>query len=476
MCETEAAVKKNPKQIRQFIAAIIANLNSVGYGFALGWAASALLLLQGPDSPIGVTLTSDEASWVASALHLGGFTATPIFTLIPDRIGRKNAGYITATFLITGWIIIIFANSATHLYIARFMCGLCAGCNLVVAPLYVVEIADTNIRGMLGSLYILHYNGAIAFAYILGAFISYHNMLYVGVSFPLIFLCLFFWLPETPKYLLRNGRLEEATKSLRWFRGDDHDVKGEIESIMESMKAIETSQTGSTAIKDIICSKAALRGFFILTVFAFNHQLSGITPVLNYTTEIFQEAGGAIPAEYCTIIVGSLQLTGNLAALFLVERAGRKVLLLISDSLMATSLLALGVYFYLKDTGVDISVVGWVPVLCLSCFVVSLSIGLGPLIYVVLTEIIPSPILWIAQKLCYCIVWFMAFIMTKYFYIIVDSLNMYGSFWLFAACCVLPIPVIIFLLPETKNKSLETIQLEMRGVETTEMAENSPKV
>ncbi|XP_067009675.2 uncharacterized protein [Anabrus simplex] len=100
MCDSAAAVNKNPKQIRQFIAAIIVNLNSVGYGFALGWAASALLLLQEPDSPIGVTLTSDEASWVVAALFFGGFTATPIFTVLPNIIGRKNAGYITATFMI----------------------------------------------------------------------------------------------------------------------------------------------------------------------------------------------------------------------------------------------------------------------------------------------------------------------------------------------------------------------------------------
>lgn len=137
------------------------------------------------------------------------------------------------------------------------------------------------------------------------------------------------------------------------------------------------SSSGSGSIRDLFAVTANRRGFLICIMLMFFQQFSGINAVIFYSVQIFQSAGSKLDPSVCSIIVGVVQVLMTFASAALVERAGRKILLLISSSVMCLCLGVLGVYFYMKDNGSDVSNIGMVPLLSLVMFIVCFSIGYG---------------------------------------------------------------------------------------------------
>ncbi|XP_067009671.1 facilitated trehalose transporter Tret1 [Anabrus simplex] len=449
-----------PSRATQYIAAFIVNLMAFACGFSMGWPSTAIPYLEGPDSPI--PLTAEESSWVTSLLCLAAAFTTPFAGLLPDRIGRKKTGYLIAAFLIICWILIIFAENVISLYAARILSGISSVGVFVFAPIYVVEISIDQVRGVLGTFVTILCNSGIAVAYVLGSVLTYEEVCYVNVSLPVIFIALFFWLPETPKYLVYSGKIEEAKKSLQWFRGNSYDITAELNEIKLSF-ATKDSLSPTLSFKEMFTSKVTIRGLFIVLVLGANQQLSGIYPVLSYTVTIFRESGSDISPNLSAIIVGFLLVFGNIIAIFLVERAGRRILLITSNSIMAISLISIGAFFYLKHIEADVSSIGWLPVTSLSIYVIAQSIGVGPLLYTVLTEIISPKMRYIANTMCISLVWFLAFLGAKFFINIADLIGVYSTYWIFSVCCFIAMLIIIFQLPETKGKSLDEIAKALEG-------------
>ncbi|XP_067010175.2 facilitated trehalose transporter Tret1 [Anabrus simplex] len=444
----------------QFTAAFIVNLIAFTSGFSTGWPATAIPYLEGPESPI--PLTPDQSSWIISLLCLVAAFTTPFAAFLPDKIGRKKTGYLVAVSHLICWTLITLATNVIMLYIARTFSGLCSVGVFIFAPTYVVEIAVDQIRGTLGTFVIALCNSGIALSYVIGWLLTYEQVCYVNLCLPVIFILLFYWLPETPKYLIYSGKFEEAKKSLQWFRGRSYDITAEYNQIKASFDNNEP-RAPLVPLKEIFASKSILRGLFIVLVLAANHQLCGIYPVLSYTVTIFRESGSDISPNLSSVIVGSLLVVGNVTASFLIDRAGRRRLLIISDSIMSVSLMCIGVYFYLKSIGADVSSIGWLPVTSLSIFVVALSIGVGPMLYLVISEIIPPQIKYVANAMALTLVWFIAFLGAKFFNNLADLIGVHSTFWIFSLCCLLGMLVIIFQLPETKGKSLKEIERLLEG-------------
>lgn len=140
---------------------------------------------------------------------------------------------------------------------------------------------------------------------------------------------------------------------------------------------MESSGGGSGSVRDLFAVTANRRGFFICIMLMFFQQFSGINAVIFYAVSIFKSAGSTLAPELCSIIIGIVQVLMTFASAALVERAGRKILLLISSAVMCVCLGVLGVYFYLKDSGHDVSNIGIVPLLSLVLFIVCFSVGYG---------------------------------------------------------------------------------------------------
>ncbi|XP_049940724.1 facilitated trehalose transporter Tret1-like [Schistocerca serialis cubense] len=437
-------------------------------GSATVWPAMALPQLMSADSglrdrPINV----DEASWVASLLLLTTIPFNPLVAAVSAHVGRKMLGYATATPLLASLIIQMFSTSIEALYIARVLAGVqCAGC-LMLTTLYVSETASDEVRGSVGCMLPLMCNSGILFAYIIGAFLPYYVVLYVNVAPVAIFWFCFAFMPETPYRLASTHRYQEARKALRWLRRgiSDEQVERELERIRASLAGDGTQDGGAgrVTLKEI-CSRAPLKGFAIVATLGANMQLCGSFAVLNYAVMMFDEAGGSVPSEVATIILGALQVVGALVSALVTDRLGRRPLLFLSNGVVGTSVAVLGVYMYLKqEMEVDLSSFGWLPATCLSIYCLTLAAGLNSLPYVVLSEIVAPRIRPLAAIIMYTMVTATSTIITKLYPAMSETMGAYGTFWFFAAVCLVCAVTECWLLPETKGRPLEDIIKELSG-------------
>lgn len=191
----------------------------------------------------------------------------------------------------------------------------------------------------------------------------------------------------------------------------------------------------------------------------FFQQFSGINAVIFYTTVIFESAGSTMDPNVSTIIVGVVQVLMTFAAAVLVERAGRKILLVQSSAIMGLCLAVLGIYFHLKDHNHDVSAVGWIPLFSMVLYIVSFSLGYGPIPWMMMGELLAPEVKGIATALTVLFNWVAVFIVTKSFSIMREGLGSDWTFWSFGAIMAVGTLYGIRSLFETKGKSNAQIQL-----------------
>jgi SP family facilitated glucose transporter-like MFS transporter 8 len=360
------------------------------------------------------------------------------------------------------------------------------GAGSVIIPIYCEEIAEVHIRGALGILYDFQVSNGILFVYLIGAYVSYLWLCIASAIIPAIFLLTFVWMPESPMYLASKAKAEEAESSLRWFRGaryiTDYDVKPELERIQKFVsETAETSPSQETASQDArvirncmsilkIIPKYLLtlptsptgKAIIIVVCLMIFRQLSGINVVIFYTVDIFKAAGSTLSPSSATVVVGVSQSVATYLSSLLVERIGRRGLLLVSDVTMAVCHIVLAVYFYLKQTDVDIRSFGWLPLLCVTTFISVYSLGFGPLPWVMMAELVPNESKSWANGLAVSVCWILMFGITNLFGITVRYLGDMIMFGIFGGLCCLGTVVVACVVPETKGKTREEIQRELR--------------
>ncbi|CAG2062833.1 unnamed protein product [Timema podura] len=394
-------------------------------GTVVGWPSTTLPLLQSEDNPIGSTpMTEEDASWIGSLICIGAILSVPVFSYLVNNQSRKIAGYIAAMPLIPSWLLVIFANSKNMLHSARFIAGLSCGGGTVVIPLFVAEISED----------------------------SFVSTLFRSLQ----------------SFLMSRNRRNEAARSLRWLRGDDQEAISTEIAKLRRISQENRERMEAMGLKEAFLSRATIKGLTIGLGLCLNQQLSGLYAVLVYTVNIFQESGSSVSPYVATILVGILQIFGSYIASLLVDRAGRRVLLVFSNLCMTTCLGCLGLYFYLKQS-TDVSAYGWVPVVSLSTFIVAVSVGPGALFFLIVSEVFSERVRNIATTLCVCSLWLLMFLVGKFFSGAVSALGLHGCYWGFSLCCVIGATFSFFYVPETKNKSLETILRELSGEKTEQV-------
>ncbi|CAG2057600.1 unnamed protein product [Timema podura] len=421
----DMSIKKGWR-VNQFFTAFIVNLAAFAQGVVIGWPSPVMPSLQSSHSPIGINpMTDEETSWLGSLLCLGALVGTPVFTHLANHYSRKMTGYLLGVPSVISWLMVILAKSEPVLYLARFIVGFSGAGNVILCPLYVSEMADDNIRGTLGTYMMLFTNAGVVFSYLVGFYSSYLIFSCVCLIMPVAFLVGFFFLPESPVYLLKQGKYYEAEKALYWFKsGDKESVNMAIEEIVNSPESPPSRLT----------------------------QL-----------RFFRESGGALSRSSSTIVIGVLQLFSVLTTSFLIDRAGRKILLLISNLLSSTCLCAFGIYLYLKSRGIEVAGYEWAPVVCLSLYVVAVSLGIGPVPLLIMSEIFSPGVRAIAMTISLCFLWVASFLVCKFFPDLYTSMGLFGCCWLFAGSCFVFGLLEWAVVVETKNRSFESISRELNG-------------
>uniref|UniRef100_A0A336KU46 CSON014839 protein n=1 Tax=Culicoides sonorensis TaxID=179676 RepID=A0A336KU46_CULSO len=431
---------------KQLQATICGNIMTFCFGLTVGWPSSTIPKLMNSDIlPSGV-LTIDEASWTNSIMCIGGAFATLFFGYTSEKFGRKLSLISLAVPTLCGWLFIEFGTNVIHLYIARFLGGFGGGGSFILVPVYVTEIADDNIRGILGSLTVLSHNFGIIISYIVCSYANYFTMPYIGIIASIIF---FFWcmmIPESPTYLLERGKVSEAQASAMWLE----------KSCKLKLETTKAESSEKFVLSDLY-ERSARRGFFLGIILITLTCSSGAFVLLHYTVTIFQEAGSELSPELSSIIVASLQLCGSYVATFLVDRVGRKLLIISSSCLVAFVLTIMGIYSYLASNGYDVKAFSWIPLVCLSLVVFLAANGSASLPYVVLCEVLTQKIRAFVSTICLFEDWVLAFAYVKFLPFMITSWGLYGALWFFAGINIFLSSILLLYLPETKGKSIDEI-------------------
>lgn len=446
-------------KLPQYVAALLVTLGGCITGTVLGWSSPANPLLE--KGEYGFTISEEELAWIGSIMAIGAIVGSPLVGWMVDFFGRKNTMLILLAPCLVGWACIIWAESTFMFCIGRFIIGIAGGGYTIVVPLYINEYSQTQIRGTLGAYFQFQLNIGILFTYVVGYFVAVFWLSIACAVIPIVFGACVLFLPESPVYLLKTGYKTKARESLQWFRGEYYDVQPEINEMQKNLDEIAAEKV---PMLEAFSSKAAKRGLIIgLGIMGFQ-QLSGINSVIFYTTQIFQSAGSSMDSGIQTIIVGTVSVVVTFVSTIVVDRLGRRPLLLLSDFFMAICTTLLGLYFFLKDgLKYDVSSISWLPVLSVCTFIVMFSLGFGPIPWMFMSEIFPRQISGYACSIACMFNWTCVFLVTRSFSTIKELMGSYGAFWIFSVISFIGTVFVFFLVPETKGKTLEEVQQELGG-------------
>ncbi|XP_012255544.2 facilitated trehalose transporter Tret1-like [Athalia rosae] len=446
-------IQQEGRKLWQYMATISGCLLSVGAGTILSWTSPVLPKLNSPSAWLYVN--EEQGSWVGSLMAIGAIIGAVPAGGLADKLGRKKTILATAIPYITGWIMITFANNVLTLYFARLLGGIGVGATCVLVPMYIAEIAEPAIRGVLGSIFQLCISAGVLYGFVVGAIVSYTGLAIICCCVEIAFLASFFWMPESPVWLMCQGRKTEASKALKIFRGEDYDVNEELAAMQKS--AEETASRKSSPA-DLINTKGARTALFSGLGLLALQQLTGINAVIFYGSTIFAAAGSSMAPDLASIVIALVQCVMSVIAAFIVDRVGRRVLLVFSSSVLALCLFFLGLYFQLNLTSM-----GWLPLLCLTLFMVAFAVGYGPVPWMMVGELFPPETKGLASVIAVIINWGTSFLVTKFFATLKEAYGDGVTFWLFAGIMVGATAFGFFVVPETRGKSLQQIQDELNG-------------
>ena len=447
---------------------IISSIAAIGgflFGFDTGVISGTLIFLQDAK---GWGLTDSQLGAVTTAVLLGAVFGCAISGKITDLLGRKKIIIITSAIFMCGAVLSGSAPDVKFLIMSRLFLGIGIGVASFAVPLYIAEISPARNRGALVTINQLMITIGILISYITDYWIandadpfSWRLMFHLGFFPGLMLFIGMFFLPETPRWLIKRGRHEEGEKVLK--KVEDPDL---IEASLSKLKEeIAADELDSTSVKKVFTPwlKYPLIigvGIMILT------EITGIDTIVYYTPKIFKIAGyisneqSILPA----IIVGSANVIFTVASIFLLDRVGRRHLYFTGLTGLVITLFSLGLCFHFQnELGEFFSLL---TIVTMFLFIASFALSFGPLAWLIISEIFPLKFRGLGMSIGAFTLWSATAIVNYSFLKIVDAITLAGTFWAFTVMGIISGIWGFFLIPETKGKSLEYIEEQWRKGKT----------
>ncbi|KAF5284939.1 hypothetical protein FQA39_LY16894 [Lamprigera yunnana] len=398
------------------------------------------------------------------AASLGAVT-NPIGSILSgvlaEYAGRKISILISSIPFLVGWLCMATANDISLLYAGRLITGIAAGMS-TASYTYVAEISTAEDRGFLQSLGPIAASFGILLTYTLGSYFKWNIVALVSVVFAAFTMISIQLVPESPGYLLKKSKKEEAFKSLVWFRKSNALAQLEIDKFDAHLKVERVS------IKELFMSTSIIKPFFILITLFLLQELSGIYTILFYAVDFFQNADLDIDEHISSIIVGIIRLLMSIVASVLLNKYGRKTLCMISSSGMALSIFIPMAYFRYYEIFTDLDKsFSVVPLIGILLNVFFSMVGMLPIPWILVSELFPLRVRPIMGGFVICLAQCFIFICVKIYYDLIEYLNFSGTLFTFFFASVITTLFCKYVLPETKDKNLEDIEKYFRKHEDT---------
>jgi len=449
--------KKGP----QILAAVIVTIGAFVCGNGLGWSSPALPGIKDAEQ-ISHLVTEEEASWIGSCFTIGCFIAVWLVGFLTPIIGPKWAMLCMGAPAVVGWILLLIGKPLDdHIdpiwlfYTGRILTGMGGGAFGLAGPLYISETTDVDIRGALGSLQQLQVAFGVAFVDMLSinGTVGWVKITGICIAFPVLMSIAMFFVPDSPVYLISKGKNDAARKSLERLRGKHYiGIDEEIEAIKRS-EAERNDPNSRISYQQLFSNSMYLKPFAFSLTLMFLQQFSGINQVIFYLQLTFEKSNSDMDAGLSSFIAALMQVFGTGLAIVVIDRVGRKVLLVASGATMGISILGLAVFFYLDEKNKSVDNITWLPLVCLMLYIFGFAIGYGPIPWAMNAELFPKEAQGVMASIAAGFNWACAFIVTKFATNLEDLINTSGLYFLFCAVNVLGIVFVIILLPETKGKT-----------------------
>lgn len=432
------------------VATVISAVGGILFGFDTGVISGAILFIQQEWG-----LTTAQESIATSSVLIGAIIGALLGGPMADRLGRKASVIVGAGVFMIGTLIVIVADGLEVFVAGRVLIGAAIGIASFIVPMYISELAPRSIRGALVSFNQLFITAGILLSYMVdnhfAASGNWQAMFAFGLLPGAVLMMGMMFMPYSPRWLVLKRHADRATKVLRRVHGTD-DVEEEIAQIEKEIK-VETR--GLRALLAPFVRYPLIIGIGL----AIFQQVTGVNTIIYYAPTIFQYAGfaSAEASIAATTGVGVANFLVTILAVLIVDRVGRRPLLLIGTAGMVVSLVVLGAGFELASKSGG-EAVGTITAISLIAYISFFAIGLGPVFWLLISEIFPLEVRGTAMSVATVANWSANFVITLTFLHLVELLGQSGTFWLYAAIGVGSFLFAWKLAPETKGLSLERIE------------------
>jgi sugar porter (SP) family MFS transporter len=465
MIESPAGSKLNVGYI--LLISLVAALGGFLFGYDTAVVSGAIGFLRQH-----FQLSAELTGWAASSMLVGCMFGAMLGGPVGDRLGRKPSLILCAAlFALSSAASAIPVNLSQFAW-ARFAGGLAIGAASILSPIYIAEVSPERHRGRLVALYQL----AIVIGILAVFFVNLQiqrqgneawnvaqgwRWMFASLVIPSVLFGLFMALvPESPRWLMKTQRPEQARLILARIGGAeaaDREVR-EIEATLRE----EQGRWGE------LLEPGYFRALVIGAVLAIFSQFSGINTIMYYAPEIFKVAGSTTDAAFVqTVTVGAINVVFTFVAIGLVDRAGRKPLLIVGTLIQALSLALVGYVFQSGQKGL-------VLLAGILLFVAAFSMAMGPISWIVNSEIFPTKLRGRAMAISIFLLWLACYLVSQSFPILLEKIGPARTFWFYAGCSLASAIFVLLCVPETKGRTLEEIQASWK--QASQRAESTPRI
>jgi sugar porter (SP) family MFS transporter len=439
---------KNPFVLR---ISMLAALGGLLFGYDTGVISGALLYVK-QDLHAG----SVAQSWIVAGLLAGAVAGAIAGGWLADRISRRWTLLAAGIVYVVGAVAAALAQTSGQLVAARVVLGLAVGAASAVVPMYIAEHTPPRIRGGTVSYNQLMITVGILAAYLVDFALrnvdsGWRWMLGIGAVPGVILVISMLFVPYTPRWLMQQGRREEARRVLARTRRE-----GEADAELEEIETVVVRERRAR-FRDLFAPR--LRPMMMVGLgLAIVQQAVGVNTVVYFSPTILTYTGlKANDAIAQALTVGITNVIFTVVAILLLDRLGRRALLFIGTTGLAVALVMLGTFFALDWQ----NAAPWVALVSLIVFIASFAIGLGPVFWLMISEIFPLAARGRAMAVCSLANWAANFVVSYYFLQLIDAIGRTWTFWMYAGLAVLGIVFFAARVPETRGRSLEEIEREL---------------
>lgn len=445
------ASESSPRSRRKFLVltSVTAAIGGFLFGYDTAVISGAILFVRRE-----LRLTSAQTEFAVSVVLAGALMGAALGGYLGDRFGRRRTLLVTAFIFGSFGLTTGLAQGLWSFALSRLLVGGAVGVSSMLAPLYIAELAPKHIRGALVTLSQLAISTGVVVAYYVDYLLSRTGnwrLMFISALVPSAILLIgLIYLPESPRWLAAQGRFADAANVLARAETSDE--------AREDLRQLQLVTVADNVSFWDLAQHRFRRPLVVGILLAVFQQVTGVNTIVYYAPTIFQMVGfgNAGNAILATFLIGFVGLLTTIVSMFLVDKAGRRLLLLISIGGMGISLVHLALTLGSPHP------TKWVVLTDILVYLAAFDIGLGPVFWLLISEIYPTTVRAQAMSLATMANWGSNFLVAATFLSLVDHLGMRGSFLLFAGLCFVAFLFSAGMVPETRGRTLEQIESSWR--------------